>query len=404
VVVILFWLLALTFAASVALYLVMPLVRAGASRISAGVGVGAFVVAGMTYLIVGSPHLVGVGPGSADAERGVPLSVMSQLETDAVLGPDDEEAWLRLAEARVAGGDYAGAAEAYQHLLARGAETEGLQSALGESLVFAHGGVVDNEARAAFEAALGVDDADLRARYYLAEADFQMGRADAAIATWAQLVEGAPSDAPWLTTLARRLTSALTSEGRSLESLGLSDVSLVALERAIQGGVRGPSPDQVDAVSALADNEQAEMIAGMVERLAARLEADPTDVEGWRMLARSYGVQGRVGDMAEAYAAVARLLPGDVDAAREHAYARLQALEPQTQLGAATLDALEVLLALDDKDPLARLVLGEQEYSSGDTERGRALLHALAGDDRVDDAVRARAAETLGEAFSSDGP
>jgi len=301
--------------------------------------------------------------------------------------PDDVDAWFRLAEARVVGGDYAAAAEAYQHLAARGVEMEGLHSALGESLVFARGGVVGNDAHAAFETALLADPADMRARYYLAEADYQLGRADAAIAVWAELAEDAPRDAPWLTTLARRLTNALTAEGRSFESLGLTDAALAALERAVQGGA---DPE-------FADQEQAEMIAGMVDRLAARLEADPDDVEGWRMLARSYGVLGRLSDMAEAYAAVARLSPGDVDAAREHAYARLQALTPQTPLDATTLDALEVLLALDERDPLARLVLGEQEFKSGDRDRGRALLEALTADEGVDAAVRARADETLAE-------
>jgi len=386
----LFWLLAFAFAISVALYLVMPLVRSGARRTGAAVGGGAVVVALATYLVVGAPNLAGLGSGPGGGGlggSGAPSRDMTLLEADAAQAPDDVDAWFRLAEARVVGGDYAAAAEAYQHLAARGVEMEGLHSALGESLVFARGGVVGNDAHAAFETALLADPADMRARYYLAEADYQLGRADAAIAVWAELAEDAPRDAPWLTTLARRLTNALTAEGRSFESLGLTDAALAALERAVQGGA---DPE-------FADQEQAEMIAGMVDRLAARLEADPDDVEGWRMLARSYGVLGRLSDMAEAYAAVARLSPGDVDAAREHAYARLQALTPQTPLDATTLDALEVLLALDERDPLARLVLGEQEFKSGDRDRGRALLEALTADEGVDAAVRARADETLAE-------
>jgi len=34
----------------------------------------------------------------------------------------------------------------------------------------------------------------------------------------------------------------------------------------------------------------------MVENLAARLEDDPSDLNGWRMLARSYSVLGRSSD------------------------------------------------------------------------------------------------------------
>jgi hypothetical protein len=41
---------------------------------------------------------------------------------------------------------------------------------------------------------------------------------------------------------------------------------------------------------------QAAMIQSMVQNLAARLEDDPSDLDGWRMLARSYSVLGRSSD------------------------------------------------------------------------------------------------------------
>src|SRR5262249_39223482 len=63
-------------------------------------------------------------------------------------------------------------------------------------------------------------------------------------------------------------------------------------------GTATPSPADPTA-GGPADNE---MIRGMVERLAARLRQDGSDVNGWIMLVRSYLVLGRR-ERAEAAAA-----------------------------------------------------------------------------------------------------
>ncbi len=56
------------------------------------------------------------------------------------------------------------------------------------------------------------------------------------------------------------------------------------------GRRRGPTDEQVAAAAQLSADEQNEMIKGMVDGLAARLEDDPSDVGGWLMLIRSYAV------------------------------------------------------------------------------------------------------------------
>ena len=49
--------------------------------------------------------------------------------------------------------------------------------------------------------------------------------------------------------------------------------------------------------------DRAAFIRSMVERLAARLEAEPGDFDGWLRLARAYGV---LGEAARAEGALAR--------------------------------------------------------------------------------------------------
>jgi cytochrome c-type biogenesis protein CcmH len=73
---------------------------------------------------------------------------------------------------------------------------------------------------------------------------------------------------------------------------------------------RGPSRDDVEAAQQMSPGERQDMIRGMVAQLAARLEENPYDVEGWERLARSYRVLGDSEKAAEAEATV-RQLRGD---------------------------------------------------------------------------------------------
>lgn len=56
---------------------------------------------------------------------------------------------------------------------------------------------------------------------------------------------------------------------------------------------------------------QDKQIEQMVERLAAKMRSRPEDVEGWKMLGRSYSVLGRFRDAVDAYAMAAKRAPRD---------------------------------------------------------------------------------------------
>ena len=80
---------------------------------------------------------------------------------------------------------------------------------------------------------------------------------------------------------------------------------------AATGGRRGPTPDQMRAAAEMSPEEQQEMIRGMVEGLAARLEAEPRDLEGWLMLGRSWRVLGERDKSLQAFERALALLPAD---------------------------------------------------------------------------------------------
>jgi len=55
----------------------------------------------------------------------------------------------------------------------------------------------------------------------------------------------------------------------------------------------------------------AQQLEAMVERLAARLRENPDDVEGWKLLGRSYGALGRFPEAVDAYVKAATRAPRD---------------------------------------------------------------------------------------------
>jgi cytochrome c-type biogenesis protein CcmH len=69
----------------------------------------------------------------------------------------------------------------------------------------------------------------------------------------------------------------------------------------------GPSAADLEAAKAMTPEQRQAMIRAMVERLAARLEANPDDEEGWQRLARAYTVLGDDEKAAEAAARAAAL-------------------------------------------------------------------------------------------------
>ena len=79
----------------------------------------------------------------------------------------------------------------------------------------------------------------------------------------------------------------------------------------------------------------AAQVEAMVARLAARLRENPEDVDGWKLLGRSYGVMGRYAEAADAYARAAMRSPRDAqllaDFADVLAMARGQSLQGEPE-------------------------------------------------------------------------
>jgi cytochrome c-type biogenesis protein CcmH len=60
-------------------------------------------------------------------------------------------------------------------------------------------------------------------------------------------------------------------------------------------------------------------IEGMIERVKERLASNPADVEGWRVLAKTYAALGRLPEALPAYERATLLAPDDADLLADHA-------------------------------------------------------------------------------------
>lgn len=281
-----------------------------ARTLSALLAVAVPVCAVLLYLQLGQPS----APDMPLALRTdlVPDGVGQMEQRQAIAGlqrrveenPADAEAWQRLGMALKSARRFDESVTALRRAIGLTPATPVLNAEYGEALVMAAQGTVTPEAHAAFEAVLQVDSGDPRAHYYLATANYQAGRTREALDGWAALIADSPADAPWLDLVRRNLAQAA-------EDLGL-DVASVTPESRPADQPAGPAvltPEQREAMAAMTPEERQAMIRDMVDGLAARLEDDPMDLEGWLRLIRARSVLGE-----QAQAALDRALEVFADA------------------------------------------------------------------------------------------
>ena len=188
------------------------------------------------------------------------------------------------------------------------------------------------------------------------------------------------------------------------ESLGvpvpedLEGVPVAAMSPPMTPGAPGPSQEDIAAAQSMSASEQSTMIRSMVARLAARLEDEPEDIEGWRRLANAYGVLGETDLAVDAYASAAAQTPRDIALLGEFAEAITRTAPEDAPMPAAAVKIFGQILALNETSPVALWHLGLAAAEAGNGDQARDLwsrLLALIPDDSSDrDAVQ-RAIDSL---------
>jgi cytochrome c-type biogenesis protein CcmH len=262
------------------------------------------------YLRLGSP---GVPDQSAFARiNGVSgqqtiESLVSRVEAHLAGNPNDGAGWEVLAPVYLQMGRADDAVAAWRKAIRLNGDSPARESSLGEALVAAAKGVVTDEAKQAFQKARAGNPDDAKAGYYLGLADEQDGNSAAAAAKWRALLAQAPPDAPWAG-FVREALARVTGAPAAGAGANTSPAPSAATGAA-------PSPAASDAAAAdsMSEAQRTAMISGMVQRLADRLHADGSDVEGWLRLVRSYAVLGDRDKAKDAAADAKRALSAHPD-------------------------------------------------------------------------------------------
>lgn len=261
-----------------------------------------------TYTAIGSPDLPGQ-PLQARLEKNPSENTIEELivraESHLAQNPADARGWDVIAPIYVRVQRYQDAINAYRNAIRLGGSDARRQSGLGEALSAANQGVITSAARQAFLAALELEPRNSKALFFTAMADAQSGRAGEAIARWQTLADDAPDQSPW-------------------RNAALNAIAAVQARADAGDPAEQPGPDAEDLAAAenMSAEDRGAMIESMVASLAAKLEENPLDREGWQRLVRSYLVLGK---QSEAQVALERgkealgNIPGASDALAEFA-------------------------------------------------------------------------------------
>ncbi len=203
--------------------------------------------------------VVAVSPDS-DAQMDLP-SALKKIEDHLREHPEDGAGYEVIAPVYVRLGRFSDAANAYSAAKRILGDTPERLADYAEVLVLIQNGKVSEEADKALKAAIVAEPLHPKANFYLGLEAEQRGDTRKAKSIWTSLLQSSPADASWR-------------------------VDVEAHLAALNGEIANAPTSTSNAIS----QADAPMIRGMVEGLAAKLEQNPNQLEGWLQLIRSYVV------------------------------------------------------------------------------------------------------------------
>lgn len=223
------------------------------------------------YLATGRPDLPAQPLAERLANPGNDINVLiARAENHLARNPDDGSGWDLLAPIYYRSSRMEDSANAYAQAIRLLGESPERLDGYAEALIALADGVVTADARKQLEASLKLNPDNPRTRYYLALALEQEGKKPEARAAFEALAKDSPADAAWLPLVNKHI--AVLGEGATTPALG------------------NPTADDVAAAQDMSTGDRQQMIAGMVESLATKLQENPDNFEGWMRIIRSYVV------------------------------------------------------------------------------------------------------------------
>jgi cytochrome c-type biogenesis protein CcmH len=225
--------------------------------------------------------------------------MIGQLESKVQQNPKDADAWQTLGWAYMHVRRPADAVKAYQHAVSLAPKNSEYLSALAEATIQDGSGKISDATISDLKKVTAADPSDARARFYLALSRDQKGDHLGAIADWIRLLKAGPADAAWVPEV-RGVVEQVAKEQHIDVSGQLPPVAKPAA-RAVAESAPGPNPAQVAAAQGMSAGDRNSMIHAMVDRLAAQLQQNPHDSDGWLRLIRARVVLGEKAQAMAAY-------------------------------------------------------------------------------------------------------
>lgn len=366
-----------------------------------GLPVGSFGLYGM----LGAPSLPGQPYASRQADPDLKMTEMAGNLAAELKTKPDADGFATLAETYFALRRYGEASEAFRQAIGLGLIDAQMLASLGESLTLQNNGDVGPDARTAFQQALTLDRQDPRARFYLGLGKAQLGRFAEAVSIWRDLEKDSPGDAPWLAMLKEHIAQ-YAKQG------GFDPASIKPVPPAPEGTktAEGPNPhgdaapsgvvpsgdSAAAAVLAQTPEERQQTIKSMVDALAAKMEQNPDDFDGWMRLARSYQTLGNLGKARQAAERAVKLKPKAVEPKLTLGEIQLAAAKSK-RLPADFIETMRAVLVLDPTNDQAMYYTGAAEAQDGHADKARQIWSKLLDILPQDSPYRAELVKQLAE-------
>lgn len=209
---------------------------------------------------------------------------VDRMEAYLVQNPQDGRAWAMVAPIYFEYESWGKSANAYLSAARYGSFTDTEKSQLlvmaTRAMLGESNGIYTDASNQVAEAAARFDPKSVQARFLQTDAATQGVSRDQEISEWEQFVFEFSDDTSGFKVAALERIASLKTGGTT----------------TVEPGARGPNQEQIEAAASLSDEQRSLMVEGMVNRLAARLENSPGDVDGWERLIRSYAALDRKSD------------------------------------------------------------------------------------------------------------
>lgn len=235
----------------------------------------------------------------------LPLDLLTErLAQKLKKNPNDIPGWTLLGRSYANLGQQEKSVQAFEKAMALAPNDANLRVTYGETLISSADGKVTPEAHKVLMAAHKIDPQNPGVRFNLALADHQAGNSQKAYDALTEIMEKAPAGAPWVEKVRDRRNQ-LAAELK----LPASSPTSTQSNPPTNSSVAKPIPS---------DDNQAVLIRSMVDRLAAKMEKNPGDLEGWLKLGRSHRVLGEYDQAVRAYEKALALAPGNLEIRKLH--------------------------------------------------------------------------------------